>query len=226
VENEPKTVEFLTNDHEYVPPPTPAAYQIPDWLKQMPPEFVSAVSRESHSTVKRCMPFVDAMSCGYVIPIAGDVQFYMADAVNLDIVSPEGLVGMQNEEGFPGDPFGQRIIIKFINPWVVQTPPGYSTLFLPLLNQYTMPFQILAGLVETDTYYNEVYFPAICTMRPGQAFQLTRGTPIVQAIPIKREPWNSAVSQVDTTRLAQVKAAKQSNKHVYREANWEKKTYR
>jgi len=228
VENEPKSIQFLTNEPDYVPPPTPAVHHVPDWLRQMPAEVMTTKGSPSgeNSTLKRCMPFVDAMTCGYMLPITADVQFYMPDAMNLDIVSPEKLVTWQNDEVFPGAPFDKRMILKFRNPWVVQTPPGYSTLFLPLLNQLTLPFTILAGLVETDTYYNEVYFPSICLMRPGQMFELKRGTPIVQAIPIKRESWTAAINPVDATRLAEAKAALKANTHSYRETNWEKKTYR
>jgi hypothetical protein len=228
VPNESLSIQFLTHEPEHLPVPTPAAQHIPEWLKQMPPEVICTKAEPvgPNSTVKRCMPFVDAITCGYVLPLAGDVKFYMADAKNLDIVSPEKLVTWQNDEVFPGEPFGPRLIIKFINPWVLQTPPGYSTLFVPLLNKFVMPFQILAGLVETDTYYNEVYFPAICMLRPGQFFEMARGTPFVQAIPIKREVWQSTIGQIDNSRLAESKAALRANTHLYREANWAKKTYR
>ena len=31
-----------------------------------------------------------------------------------------------------------------------------------------MDLKVLAGIVETDLYYREVSFPALCLMRPGQ----------------------------------------------------------
>ena len=228
MKTDPTSIEFLAADYDYVPAPTAAAQHVPEWLKQMPPDVQTRKGEGfgTNSTLKRCMPFVDAMTAGYVIPIAGDVQFYMADATNLDIVSPEHLVEWQNDQVFPGAPFGQRIIVKFMNRWVVRTPPGYSTLFLPLLNQVRMPFQILAGLVETDTYYNQVHFPAICLMRPGEAFQLKRGTPIVQAIPIARETFKSTLGEVDAAQVAATKDGLKANEHLYRETNWEKKSYR
>ena len=227
VQTESPTISFLTAQPADVPAPSPAAQHIPDWLKQMPANVTLTTGAPGPAgSVKKCMPFVDAMTCGYLIPIAGDVKFYMTDATNLDIISPEELVTWQSHEQVPGAPFEQRMIVKFRNPWVVQTPPGYSTLFTPMLNQLNLPFQILAGLVETDRFYNEVYFPAINMMRPGQMFELKKGTPIVQAIPIKREPWTSTVTQVDAAKLKQAKADLHANEHLYRETNWEKKTYR
>ena len=229
VETEPPCISFLTAQPDHTPSPTPAALHIPDWLKQMPAE-VAMMQREEQAgpngTAKRCLPFVDAMTVGYILPLAADVQFYMPDALNLDIVSPEKLVDWQNERGFPGAPFAQQIVVKFINPWVVQTPPGYSTLFVPMLNQFRFPFQLLSGLVETDTYYNEVYFPAVCLMRPGEVVELKRGTPLVQAIPIKRETFKSNVGEVDAIKLYQYKQELKANVHKYRDDNWQKKTYR
>jgi len=228
VEQKPNLIAFLTNQPDDVAPPTPAAQHIPEWLKQMPAEVhVSQLNLpKSSGSVKKCMPFVDAMTCGYTIPITADVTFYMPDEQHLDIVDPETLVTWQSNDQYPGAPFHQKMVLKFRNPWVVQTPPGYSTLFVPMLNQLTLPFQVLAGLVETDTYYNEVYFPAICMMRPGQMFELKRGTPIVQAIPIKREPWASFVADTDSERLKQTKSGMKTNEHLYRDEMWEKKTYR
>lgn len=228
VENDTKTITFLADEPDKFPAPTSAAQHVPDWLKRMPADVTvtNLGSPQSNSSLKRCMPFVDAMTCGYMIPLAGDVQFEMVDEFHINIVSPEEIVTWQNAETFPGAPFAQNMILKFRNPWIVQTPPGYSTLFVPVMNQMTMPFQILAGLVETDTYYNQVYFPAICLMDPGDRFELKRGTPIVQAIPIKRELWTSSAGQIDTARLAELKSAKESNPHIYWEQNWQKKSYR
>ena len=228
VNNDTKTITFLTGKPDDFPAPRPAAQYVPEWLKQMPADVTvtTSGSPQPNSSLKRCLPFVDAMTCGYVIPVTGDVQLHMVDQFKIDIVSPEHIIGWQNAETFPGAPFAQNIILKFRNPWVVQTPPGYSTLFLPMLNQMTIPLQVLAGLVETDTYYNEVYFPAICLMDPGDRFELKRGTPIVQAIPIKREAWTSSVGQIDAARLAGLKSAKECNPHIYWDENWRKKSYR
>jgi hypothetical protein len=68
-----------------------------------------------------------------------------------------------------------------------------------------------AGVVETDTWYRPVHFPALCTMRPGTQVKLDKGTPLAQAIPFKREAWRSAL---------------QDNLHEYRDAHWTKKEYR
>ena len=40
-------------------------------------------------------------------------------------------------------------VLKFVNPWVVKTPPGYSALFVPPLNRIETPFTFFSGVVET-----------------------------------------------------------------------------
>ena len=42
-------------------PPLSAKKLIPDWFKKIPPH------NENDMTVKKCVPFIDAMSVGYTI---------------------------------------------------------------------------------------------------------------------------------------------------------------
>ncbi len=40
----------------------------PDWLKEMPSKAFRALNQQIEPTVKRCPPFVDAMTNGFLIP--------------------------------------------------------------------------------------------------------------------------------------------------------------
>ena len=48
---------------------------------------------------------------------------------------------------------------KFINKWLIKTPPGYSCLFVKPLNHFETRFEIISGVVDTDTYINTINFP-------------------------------------------------------------------
>ena len=123
-------------------------------------------------------------------------------------------------------PMQGALIVKFINPWVIKTPPGYSTLFLPPLNNFELPFQVLSGLVETDTYYRPVHVPTVCLMRPGQTVTLKRGTPIAQVVPIKREEWQSqAVAWDEAARKEIEQTMVENRKDFYKDRHWKKKNY-
>ncbi len=57
-----------------LPPPLPAAQGLPDWFKVMTPQAFNAVNTVMGDTVKRCPPFIDAMTAGFLIPLICDVQ--------------------------------------------------------------------------------------------------------------------------------------------------------
>src|ERR1700675_2195875 len=57
-----------------LPPPVPAARGLPSWIKEMPPQAFNAVLFREHDTVKRCPPFLDAMTAGFLIPLICDVR--------------------------------------------------------------------------------------------------------------------------------------------------------
>ena len=57
-------IEFHTQPAllDRIPHPYPAGQHVPEWLKEMPQDF------EHGGTLKRCPPFLAAMTAGYIIP--------------------------------------------------------------------------------------------------------------------------------------------------------------
>ena len=53
----------------------------------------------------------------------------------------------------PGAPFAHMPALKFRCPWLIKTPPGYSTLFLPPVNRFDAPFIPFSGIVESSIVY-------------------------------------------------------------------------
>ena len=82
-------------------------------------------------------------------------------------------------------------VLKILNPWVIKTPPGYSCLFVPLLNNADDRFEIISGIVDTDKWNLEVNFPFVINGDKYETLTTTikRGTPYVQVIPFKRDDW-------------------------------------
>jgi hypothetical protein len=80
---------------------------------------------------------------------------------------------------------------KIINPWIIKTPPGYSCLFVPPLNNTDDRFSIIPAIVDTDTFPNEINFPIVINgdKYPTLDTVLKKGTPYVQVIPFKRDKW-------------------------------------
>ena len=67
-------IEFHAGGHERFPAPYPASRNIPDWYKKLLVE-VSTPDEPANRTIKRCAPFLDALSCGYIIPLTADITF-------------------------------------------------------------------------------------------------------------------------------------------------------
>ena len=56
------------------------------------------------------------------------------------------------------------------------------------MNRLEPRFEIIAGVVDTDTYINTINFPFILHKRDEQ-FIIKKGEPMVQVIPFKRQSW-------------------------------------
>lgn len=204
------------------PEPIPAAQGMAARIKKMPTEF-EVEPGISLNTVKKCPPFIDAMSSGYLIPAVADVEFTMG-ANGLAYKASLPIVDNHDVRQLAGTEIQRMIVIKFLNPWIIVTPPGYSCLIVAPLNRFEIPFQPLSGVVETDTFYRQVNFPSICLMGPGQSFHLKRGTPLVQVIPFRRDAWTSRRDVEDAERRAQWDTL-DDREGRYKANNWVKKKF-
>jgi hypothetical protein len=223
-ESDVQTIEFHAHPSlvDAAPRPYPASRAIPEWFRAMPTEHAG------QDTVKRCMPFLDAMTSGYIIPLQHEVKIGLT-GTQLKVEQPtqEPLaVQIFTPDKFPGAPFPPGMpALKFHSPWVVKTPPGYSTLFVAPFNRIELPLLPLSGIVDTDTFYIEVTYPALCLLQPGQEFVMPRGTPLVQAIPFKRDAWQSAVRPFDEASYRAQHETILQDHRFYRDRHWQKKSF-
>ena len=181
-----------------LPRPIPAVLGLPDWFKAMPQKFFNPTAGQETQTLKKCPPFIDAMTCGFLIPLAIDLEVSEGEfSWSFDV--PEGLpseysrspISFHDPGQAVGSPFfdSNRFIIKFINFWIIEAPPGYSLLFTHPLNRTDLPFTTLTGLVDSDTFHDSpVNFPARWN-EPDFNGVLSKGTPVAQCVPVKRESW-------------------------------------
>jgi hypothetical protein len=219
-------IEFHAGGHERFPVPYPAARNIPDWYKKLALE-VSGPEDQANRTLKRCVPFLDAMSCGYIIPLTGDITCTTDAVGNLsyDVEATANLIDTHGPVQYAGTPFASAVIVKFINLWLIKTPPGYSTLLVPALNRFHIPFMMLSGVVETDNYYREIHFPSICQIPRNARSEMKRGTPLMQAIPFAREEWRSLATEWDLEKRKATEYEIAANLHLYKDEHWRKKSF-
>ena len=228
--------------------PVPAFKNMPDWFKnlesELPPLYPYHVGMQ---TIKKCMPFLDSLKAGYILKNHHDIQInfnfknhelnkqdinittQMPSGIFLDRLDKQGAnftkyvdFHTTNQLG-PGCPFVKQNsdlpFVKIVNTWIIKTPPGYSTLFLPIINNQDERFTPFAGIVDTDTgHYLNTNFPIICH-KQGK-WVLKRGTPLVSVFPFKRDKWKMKIKEIDTDKYF-----KQRSNHIMNFKEWYRKTF-
>ena len=164
-----------------IPGPIPARLVLPDWFKRLP-----AFGVDGLITSKRCMPLLDALSIGYIIPLAFTVELDVSDDGATVAANRQGVVTQHFPSQVDGHHHLPRAPAKWLNQWRLRTAPGWSTLFVPPLNRAS-PFECVAGVVDTDRFIAKpVNFPFFWTAPDGRHV-IEAGTPLVQAIPFMRD---------------------------------------
>lgn len=197
--------------------PTPIKINIPEWYKKLEHKI-------NYRTVKGCMPFLDTLTFGYslYLPVdfkiehnktvtdeqgkdrkdsfsatplmrgGADLEINMNFSGKPEVHSPFQLEGSPLVDKNKNLPF-----YKILNPWIIKTPPGYSCLFVPPLNNTDDRFSIIPGIVDTDTFDREINFPIVLNgdKYPNLDTTIVKGTPYAQVIPFKRDNWKMNVTK-------------------------------
>jgi len=188
----PGTIRFLCNpdDHGVIAEPVLAKTILPDWFRKLPAVDVAVAAPTNNGlTVKRCMPFLDAMATGWILPLAATVRLEIRDggrSVDAGWEFDRTMVSNHGAHQVAGNPKEPSPPCKFHNYWSIRTPPGWSCLFVPPLNRSGQPFECVAGIVDTDSYFAHINFPFFATA-PDGLYTIEKGTPLVQVIPIRRD---------------------------------------
>ena len=201
-------------------PVKPSKFFLPQWFKDMSDSIEQdahgrkgergyfghkgdTAKKFSAGTVKRCPAIVDLLTEGFIIPMWADflIQRDMETLewdnkgipqYGIEFHGKQQIAGWQlKKTDFPEG-------VKFVNPWRIYTPPGYSVLFMPPIYQFEKRFTVLPGIVETDSYHH-INFPTIWHTKKDAIIE--RGTPFIQVIPFKRDNWDFDVSQMTETDI-------------------------
>lgn len=211
------------------PEPKRSGKYTPQYYKNL---SVETDSNPQSGTAKRCIPFMEAVTSGYVIPLWADL-FVVAKNGEIELTFPDTLpinesLGHHSYSQLDNHPasdmsYGKELM-KFINPWIIETPPGVSCLFTTPMNHFETRFKLIDGIVDTDTYYNQINFPFIWTGGDGEFF-IEKGTPLVQIFPFVRYDFNKyKVKSVDGKRQEKTNSILGTVlRHGYRKYFWHKR---
>ena len=192
-----QSIKFLTHKSEYVhlAPPIHAKDYYPRWYKNL-----SRQDDQNKKTLKTCPSIFDIMTEGYIIPLWLDLKIKNYNGVfewdnnGVDEITIETF-GPSAVDGMPLNDSTQNTVFKFVNPWNIITPPGWSVYITQPWYHRNLDFEILPGIIETDSYHQS-NLPFIYKS-VGDAFY-KQGTPLAQVIPFKRkETLNLVVEEMD-----------------------------
>jgi len=82
-----------------IPQPFPAVLGLPDWHRAMPQKSFSPIARQDTFTLKKCPPFIDAMTYDFLIPLAVDLKVQDGE-FSWDFDVPEGFVSEYSRSPF------------------------------------------------------------------------------------------------------------------------------
>jgi len=230
--------------------PIPAKLNIPEWYKKLQHTVLE-------KTVKGCMPFLDSLTAGYLLKMPQDLYIRhnvdsknekgenfkdsfqtfglhdMSQLINAKFINLNAGIDVHTTKQVEGSPFIEKNknlpFYKILNPWKIKTPKGYSCLFVPPLNNADDRFSIIPGIVDTDTFPNEINFPIVINgdKYPVLETIIKKGTSYVQIIPFKRDSWKMILKlkkqkEVQNSRIFY--GLKVLN--TYKENYWNKKSWK
>jgi hypothetical protein len=211
--------------------PGPASKFIPDWYRKMESYIgekkIDLTNNGYATTIKKCIPVFDAITAGYILVTPADIEVSQVDGSPYYQWPSASLIHFHPIEQAPEHPDSNGFSYpKFINPWIIETPPGYSSWFTQPMHRNSV-FTILDGFVDTDTYKAPVNFPFVLN-DPTWTGTIPAGTPMAQVIPIKRDSWKMKFGgeqeikgSINSTTLL---TSKFVNK--YKTLFWNKKDYK
>jgi hypothetical protein len=202
-------INGIKNQSDFWLEPLPAMKKIPEWYKEMK-TYTQGINTP---TVKKCPPVLEMYKHGY----------YILNSVEINISRVDNFQGkVDYKVEYPPNYGGPELIayharpqvwkmplidrwhtnhaMKYNNPFLIKTPPGYSTMFLnPTINDINDEYYGFEAIVDTDNWH-EVNFPFIINWSKipvGKDYILKRNHPIILAIPFKRTNFTSVVSWKD-----------------------------
>jgi hypothetical protein len=234
-----RTIEFKPDSEmaeSIIEAPSPSRQHLTEEYKRLHPKInktflwkMPESGSETNLTVKSCIPFIDALTSGYMITLPCDIivtrnpeykcRIYWD--VSWEVITTHNRIqmgDMATPEGYEIDPF------KFETEWVIKTPPGYSVLITHPLNRFDLPFMTMSGIVDTDNY-NLVPVNLPFFLKNNFEGVIKKGTPIAQIIIIKREDWNSKKMPYDPKSKYGLDNLKSVIEKSYKNRFWVKKKY-
>lgn len=164
-----------------------ASSKLPDWWADLP---------KDRDSLRRCIGTYDYVSAGFIIPAWTDILI-RPDATGKHLECKASNFGDSfvfeinsfSPESSRGCPMTERRALhgaqypKINSPWRIATAKGVSVLTLPIFHEPNPNYEIMPGLVHTDSY-SQIHI--VLNVLTDKEFTIPAGTPMQHMIPFKR----------------------------------------
>lgn len=179
-------------------------------LNEMPP-FINSVETQpawfkrihkNPGSLRRCAGINDFFNIGITIPSWTNFNFRPGEDGSWETRGAnfgfqQGDIEISKIDAFPFAATGECPVTairaselseaqypKLVNPWRVETAPGWSVLMLPVLWEPNKNYDVLPAVVHTDFYHTA---NIVLNIKADSPFSIKWGTPLVQLIPFERK---------------------------------------
>jgi hypothetical protein len=201
---------------------------VPKWYKDSPIVNNHIIELPAPTTLKHCVPFLDAFLTGYILNTPVDFAVKLIDGLPF-ITWHDGnekYIEARDSSAIPTlpTPHGcNPMSFAWATKVALKTPKNYSLLFTHPFNRYDLPFVTLTGITDSDLGLQSGNLPFF--IKQGFEGLIPAGTPFAQILPFPREIWklkkDNSLLALSNTRKAQ----SNSIKAFYKLNIWKKKEY-
>lgn len=183
--------------------PDSSIKHVPEYWKRMP-RFLGSNSvtignneknkNRNNVTLKHCMPFLDALTTGYQYLTWADIHVTNNNGVAevTMFADDQPIFNERSTDELPTPANHYDKHLAWCMHWGIKTPPGWSTLFTHPMNRTDLPFTTVSGIINTDKYFASGNVSV--HIKEGFEGIIPKGTPYMQAVPIKRADWVSSIN--------------------------------
>jgi hypothetical protein len=199
--------------------PQPAKKFIPDWYKKI------KVGKD-FPNVKKCIPFLDSMSSGYIQTTWCDIIVTEEeDELKVFFDSEVPILGQRPTSDMPVDQSFYETEFVWQRPWSTILPDGYSAIIMHPLNRVDLPFITISGIIDFDKSIHAPIGNIPFFIKKGFTGTIPAGTPMFQMIPFKREDWNSENQAYSDIFWQKKLNERKGISDIYKKRVWQKKSY-
>jgi hypothetical protein len=220
--------------------PKPIIKTLPEWYRKadrfhkdpVTETYAIGPDKGKIPTYKSCPAMFDVMGTGYSLLTPCDLEFFNKNGV------PTVRIQDSKYSNFctPRSPMPQFITptgyydnhFAWFPDWSVESPEGYSVLYVSPLNRFELPFLTVSGIIDND----KVNLPGAMPFFLKLGFEgvIPAGTPYMQLIPFKRDNWESEYLENDSLSIITKsnengKRYRVKNGGVYKNSVWQKRSY-